>query len=103
MFIVNWYKLLLLSRVVCVGGDGIVHEVVNGLLEKFHGNVGIDLVDGTLPEKFNALPLNIRIGIIPAGTSFGPVAEFYDILFSFGFIQTLCNYINILESQSCNL
>ncbi|KAJ7377646.1 hypothetical protein OS493_027724 [Desmophyllum pertusum] len=50
-------------------GDGIVHEVVNGLLEKSHGNVGIDLVDGTLPEKFNALPLNIRIGIIPAGST----------------------------------
>nr|XP_058960896.1 ceramide kinase-like isoform X3 [Pocillopora verrucosa] len=53
--------------VVCVGGDGIVHEVVNGLLEKSHGNVGIDLVDGTLPEKFSALPLSMRIGIIPAG------------------------------------
>lgn len=62
--------LFLFSRVVCVGGDGIVHEVVNGLLEKLHGNVGIDLVDGTLPEKFNALPLNIRVGIIPAGASF---------------------------------
>ena len=46
-----------------------MHEVVNGLLEKSHGNVGIDLVDGTLPEKFNALPLNMRIGIIPAGTA----------------------------------
>lgn len=56
-------------RVVCVGGDGIVHEVVNGLLEKSHGNVGIDLVDGTLPEKFSALPLSMRIGIIPAGTT----------------------------------
>ena len=55
---------------VCVGGDGIVHEVVNGLLEKLHGNVGIDLVEGTLPEKFNALPLNIRVGIIPAGALF---------------------------------
>jgi len=44
---------------------------VNGLLEKSHGDVGIDLVDGTLPEKFNALPLNIRVGIIPAGASFG--------------------------------
>ena len=63
--------LCLFSRVVCVGGDGIVHEVVNGLLEKLHGNVGIDLVDGTLPEKFNALPLNMRVGIIPAGMSFG--------------------------------
>ena len=59
--------LILPSRVVCVGGDGIVHEVVNGLLEKSHGNVGIDLVDGTLPDNFTALPLSMRIGIIPAG------------------------------------
>jgi len=47
---------------------------VNGLLEKSHGDVGIDLVDGTLPEKFNALPLNIRVGIIPAGASFGTLS-----------------------------
>lgn len=52
-----------------VGGDGIVHEVVNGLLEKSHMNVGIDLVDGILPEKFTVLPLNVPIGIIPAGMS----------------------------------
>lgn len=52
-----------------VGGDGIVHEVVNGLLEKSHNNVGIDLVDGILPEKFTVLPLNVPIGIIPAGKS----------------------------------
>lgn len=68
--------LFLFSRVVCVGGDGIVHEVVNGLLEKLHGDVGIDLVDGTLPEKFNALPLNIRVGIIPAGASYGTFSQF---------------------------
>ncbi|XP_067023571.1 ceramide kinase-like isoform X2 [Acropora muricata] len=55
--------------VVCVGGDGIVHEVVNGLLEKSHGNVGIDLVDGTLPDNFTALPLSVRVGIIPAGST----------------------------------
>lgn len=54
---------------VCVGGDGIVHEVVNGLLEKSHGNVGIDLVDGTLPDNFTALPLSVRLGIIPAGST----------------------------------
>lgn len=52
---------------VCVGGDGIVHEVVNGLLEKFHRSVGIDLVDGTLPDNFTALPLSMRVGIVPAG------------------------------------
>lgn len=64
----SWLTLLL-SRVVCVGGDGIVHEVVNGLLEKSHGNVGIDLVDETLPENFTALPLSVRVGIIPAGST----------------------------------
>ncbi|CAH3180695.1 unnamed protein product [Porites lobata] len=55
--------------VVVVGGDGIVHEVVNGLLEKSHKNAGIDLVDGILPEKFTVLPLNVPIGIIPAGST----------------------------------
>ncbi|XP_068714957.1 ceramide kinase-like isoform X3 [Montipora foliosa] len=55
--------------VVCVGGDGIVHEVVNGLLEKSHGNVGIDLVDGTVSNNFTALPLNMRVGVIPAGST----------------------------------
>ena len=53
-----------------------MHEVVNGLLEKSHGNVGIDLVDGTLPEKFNALPLNVRVGIIPAGKIFDTLLIF---------------------------
>ena len=53
-----------------------MHEVVNGLLEKSHGNVGIDLVDGILPEKFNALPLNIRVGIIPAGKLFDSLLVF---------------------------
>ena len=61
---------LKLCRVVCVGGDGIVHEVVNGLLEKSHRNVGIDLVDGTVPNNFTALPLNMRVGVIPAGWHF---------------------------------
>ena len=55
---------------MCVGGDGIVHEVVNGLLEKSHGNVGIDLVDGTVSNNFTALPLNMRVGVIPAGWLF---------------------------------
>lgn len=54
---------------MCVGGDGIVHEVVNGLLEKFHRSVGIDLVDGTLPDNFTALPLSMRVGIVPAGST----------------------------------
>lgn len=65
---------------VCVGGDGIVHEVVNGLLEKSHGNVGIDLVDGTLPEKFSALPLNMRVGIIPAGKLFDTLLAFFELV-----------------------
>ena len=64
---VKCVTLTLPSRVVCVGGDGIVHEVVNGLLEKSHKNAGIDLVDGTLPDNFTAFPLSMRIGIIPAG------------------------------------
>lgn len=54
-------------RVVCVGGDGIVHEVVNGLLEKQHINSGIDVVHEALPNNFEAVKLDVKIGIIPAG------------------------------------
>ena len=54
-------------RVVCVGGDGIVHEVVNGLLEKAHRDAGIDFSVDLLPEDFAAVKLHMRVGIIPAG------------------------------------
>ena len=53
---------------VCVGGDGIAHEVVNGLLEKVHIDTGVDIVNGKLSEDFKAVRLPMRIGIIPAGT-----------------------------------
>ena len=52
---------------VCVGGDGIVHEVVNGLLEKAHRDAGIDFSVDFLPEDFAAVKSHMRVGIIPAG------------------------------------
>jgi diacylglycerol kinase family enzyme len=59
--------VLLYNSVVCVGGDGIVHEVVNGLLEKAHLDTGFDVVNDALPDDYQAVKLDMRIGIIPAG------------------------------------
>ncbi|EDO43299.1 predicted protein, partial [Nematostella vectensis] len=55
--------------VVCVGGDGIVHEVVNGILENTHAMEGLDVTCEALPEDFKAITPDMRIGIIPAGST----------------------------------
>ncbi|XP_078459228.1 ceramide kinase-like protein isoform X2 [Lampetra planeri] len=51
-------------RVVCVGGDGTVAEVVNGLLLRAQRDVGTD-PDGA----FTPAPTHLPIGIIPAGST----------------------------------
>nr|XP_032823385.1 ceramide kinase-like protein isoform X1 [Petromyzon marinus] len=50
--------------VVCVGGDGTVAEVVNGLLLRAQRDVGTD-PDGA----FTPAPTHLPIGIIPAGST----------------------------------
>lgn len=62
---------MILNRIVCVGGDGIAHEVVNGLLEKAHLDAGFDVLNDALPEDYQAVKLDMRIGIIPAGEVYG--------------------------------
>ena len=64
-------------RVVCVGGDGIVHEVINGLLVKAHREAGIELSAYLLPENFAAVMPRLKIGVIPAGEeTFWVVADY---------------------------
>lgn len=50
-------------RVVCVGGDGIFAELLNGILRMHNTRVGVDLEDPT--EVLCRPPM--RIGVIPAG------------------------------------
>ena len=50
-------------RVVSVGGDGMFHEVLNGLVMRAQQDAMLD----STSHDFQPVPLNIPIGIIPAG------------------------------------
>ena len=52
-----------LSRVVCVGGDGMFSEILHGLVTRTQTNNGMDL---NQPDT-ELVPCSLRIGIIPAG------------------------------------
>lgn len=56
------YILILNFRVVCVGGDGMFSELLNGLCERKLKEAGLEQT----PEQ-NPLPPDLKIGIIPAG------------------------------------
>ncbi|KAL2102260.1 hypothetical protein ACEWY4_001428 [Coilia grayii] len=51
--------------VVCVGGDGMFSEIVHGLIWRTQSDSG---VDQNCPEE-TLVPCDIRIGIIPAGST----------------------------------
>ncbi|XP_076152412.1 ceramide kinase [Alosa pseudoharengus] len=51
--------------VVCVGGDGMFSEIVHGLISRTQCDSG---VDQNCPEE-TLVPCDIRIGIIPAGST----------------------------------
>ncbi|CAH1789548.1 unnamed protein product [Owenia fusiformis] len=57
-------KLSNYDCIICVGGDGTVNKLVNGLLNKTQQNHGIDVKPTTNPAK----PM-IPIGIVPTGSS----------------------------------
>ena len=52
----------LFYRLVCVGGDGMFSEVLNGLMTRTSQENNIQQ-----SGNFEPVPSNIRIGIIPAG------------------------------------
>lgn len=58
------YDLCQYDGVVVVGGDGLLSEVVNGLVRYTQNKVGVNFNDHTLRHT----PCSLPIGIIPAGT-----------------------------------
>lgn len=48
---------------ISVGGDGMFHEVLNGLVMRAQRDAMLD----SASLDFQPVPLNIPIGIIPAG------------------------------------
>nr|XP_037281355.1 ceramide kinase-like [Rhipicephalus microplus] len=57
--------LSLFDGVVCVGGDGMVNEIVNGVLLRAQRDAGIDAND----PNSRLQPGTIKIGVIPAGST----------------------------------
>jgi len=57
--------------VIAVGGDGIAHEIVNGLLCKTQkiNEKSIDVSSDKLVSGFNYVKPDLRLGIIPAGST----------------------------------
>ncbi|XP_039371233.1 ceramide kinase isoform X1 [Mauremys reevesii] len=62
LFEVNIYKY---DGIVCVGGDGMFSEVMHGLIGRIQKDSGIDQNNPKAP----LVQCNIRIGIIPAGST----------------------------------
>ncbi|KAK3101904.1 hypothetical protein FSP39_007228 [Pinctada imbricata] len=58
------YNLRTVDGVVCVGGDGMFTELLNGLLDRRQREAGI-----LQTPQHSPLPPNLRIGIIPAGST----------------------------------
>lgn len=57
------HYLYALSRIVCVGGDGMFSEILHGLVTRIQTDNGVDQNQ----QDAKLLPCGLRIGIIPAG------------------------------------
>lgn len=75
--------------ILCVGGDGTVNRVVNGLLNRIQEIGGIEMNAGVVPHK-SRLP----VGIIPLGEYFSSITSW----FRHGFVWWLRKRVDIGES-----
>ena len=60
-----YFFLFFFFSVISVGGDGMFHEVLNGLVIRAQQDAMLD----STSYNFQPIPLNLPIGIIPAGES----------------------------------
>lgn len=58
------YCIVVYCRVVCVGGDGMFAELLNGIILMHNVRSGVDLHN----EHSRLRQPELRIGVIPAGT-----------------------------------
>lgn len=70
--IMIWIDRWVFLRLVVVGGDGTLLEVINGLLTRAQKEAGLDYDKPTCKLK----PLEVPIGIIPTGVKIYYILEF---------------------------
>ena len=68
LYLVLLCILILNFRVVCVGGDGMFSELLNGLCERKLKEAGLEQT----PEQ-NPIPPDLKIGVIPAGNVYNVI------------------------------
>ena len=71
MFDTTTYFVIQIETRFFKGGDGIAHEIVNGLLCKTQkiSDKSIDVSADKLVSGFNYVKPDFRLGIIPAGST----------------------------------
>jgi hypothetical protein len=57
-----YFSFITIFRLICVGGDGMFSEILNGLLNRTEHDNNVEETC-----SFDPVPPDIRIGIIPAG------------------------------------
>ncbi|KJE91292.1 hypothetical protein CAOG_02449 [Capsaspora owczarzaki ATCC 30864] len=73
------------AGLLCIGGDGLIHEVINGIVQQYDDDQATNShgpnqqhtpqTDNAAQQPSNASPLTIPIGVIPAGSGNGLCAS----------------------------